>query len=399
MGRGQRGDGDRRSRRGPGTRSVHAGEPPSLPRRSAAVPIFQTAPFIFDTAEELSKAFTGGELAGLYSRYANPTVRVVEEKLAALEWAEDAVAFASGMGAISGTLSTLLRSGDRLLAAADLYGGTHSWLAWLEAHHSEITIHRVPLKDLVETLTQGPPPSTRMVYLETPTNPLLTCCDIARVAELASQRGIRVVVDNTFATPVLQNPLTLGAHVVVHSATKFLGGHSDVTAGIVAGDRETVARIRETMIWGGACLDPHAAFLVARGMKTLALRVERQSATAARLVEFLAGHPKVHRVYYPGLDPVGRTQMKAGGGMLAFELVAGLEAATAFLDRLEIFQIIPSLGGVESGVMLPATTSHRQLSPEERAALGIADGLVRLSCGIEDPEDLEADLRQALEGV
>jgi cystathionine beta-lyase/cystathionine gamma-synthase len=385
-----------------------------LPRRPVVVPIYQTAPFLFADAEELTAAFAGGDLAGLYSRYANPTVRVVEEKIAALEGSEDAVAFSSGMAAITATLGSLLHSGDRLLAAADLYGGTHAWLGWLGGHQPEIAIERVPARDLAAHL-EGLAAGARLegaedaggdgsrragvpqvVYFETPINPVLTCCDIARTARAGHSLGARVVVDNTFASPVLQRPLELGADLVVHSATKFLGGHSDVTAGLVAGSRALLEPIRELMMLAGGCLDPHAAFLVARGMKTVALRVERQSENAARLVEALRQDPRVERVCYPGLDPIGRAQMRAGGGMFAFDLAGGGAAAARFVDSLRVFQIYPSLGGVESGVLLPATTSHRQMSPDERAAVGIADGTVRVSCGIEDFDDLLADFAQAL---
>lgn len=392
-------------RRGFATRAVHSGERQRPPRQPVVVPLHQTAPFAFETVEELGRAFDhqheDAERQALYSRYGNPTVRVVEEKVAALEGAEDAVAFASGMAAISAALSTLLASGEGLVASADLYGGTHAWLGWLARHHPEIAVERVALTGLLRHLEKGVAETTRVVYLETPTNPLLVCCDLARVAESAHRQGLLVVVDNTFGTPVLQNPLALGADVVIHSATKFLAGHSDVTAGVVAGDAATVAAVRETQILGGACLDPHAAFLLSRGMKTLALRVERQSATAAHLAAFLARHPRVARVYYPGFDPVARRQMRSGGGMLSFDLEPGTAGATAaaaaFVDRLELIRIIPSLGGVETGVMIPALTSHRQLTPEERRAAGIGDALVRLSCGIEDAEDLEVDLAQALE--
>jgi cystathionine beta-lyase/cystathionine gamma-synthase len=385
-------------RPGAGTRAVHAGERQEVPRRPAAIPIYQTAPYLFRDAGELASAFASGDVTALYSRYANPTVRVVEEKLAALEGAEDAVAFASGMAAISATLSSLLASGDRLLAAADLYGGTHSWLAWLGERHPEVAVERVPLAGLVDALSGGAAP-LRVVYLESPSNPLLACADLRRVAELAHARGAKMVVDSTMASPAVQTPLALGADLVVHSATKFLAGHSDVTAGIVAGDRAGVAEIRRAMMWGGACLDPHAAFLVGRGMKTLTVRVERQAANAARLAAFLSDHPRAARVHYPGFDPVGRAQMRSGGAMLAFDLAGGGPAAATFLGRLQVFQIIPSLGGVESGVMLPAVTSHRQLTPEQRAAQGIHDGTVRVSCGIEDGDDLEADFAQALAAI
>jgi cystathionine beta-lyase/cystathionine gamma-synthase len=390
-------------RRGAGTEAVHAGERQAAPRRPAVVPIYQTAPFLFENAGELNAAFAGGDLAGLYTRYANPTVRVVEEKIAALEGAEDGVAFASGMAAITTTLATLLRSGDRLVAAADLYGGTHQWLQWVTERHPTVQVERVPLARLAQRLEEMASDreraAPRLVYFETPTNPLLACCDIARVARAAHALGALVVVDNTFASPVLQNPLALGADLVVHSATKYLGGHSDVTAGLVAGPRALLDAVREAMIVCGGCLDPHAAFLVARGMKTVALRVHRQSENAARLVEELAGDPRVAAVHYPGLDPIGRAQMRAGGAMFAFDLHGGGAAAADLVDRLRIFQIIPSLGGVESGVLLPARTSHRQFTPEQRAAMGIGDGTVRISCGIEDAADLLADLEQAMAAV
>lgn len=388
-----------RDDRRPGTHAVHAGERQHPPREPVAAPIYQTAPFRFETAEDLAAAFAGSDRAGLYSRYANPTVRVVEEKLAALEGAEDAVAFASGMAAITATLTTLLASGDRLLAARDLYGGTATWLDWLGRHHPEIAVERVPLVELAVRLERGTAPATRVVYLETPTNPLLVCADLARLAHACRSQGLILVVDSTFATPILQRPLALGANVVVHSATKFLGGHSDLTAGVVAGDATTMAAVRETMRLAGGSLDPLAAFLLARGMRTLALRVERQSATAQRLAEFLTTHPAVERVHYPGFDEVGRRQMSAGGGMLAFAVRGGWEAAARLLDRLRVFTIIPSLGGVESGITSPAVTSHRELPPSEREAAGISDGLLRVSVGIEDAADLEADFEQALAGL
>jgi len=393
--------------RGPSTRAVHAGEaaaPPS--RRPAAVPIYQTAPWSFATAGELVEAFAGPGREALYSRYANPTVRVLEEKVAALEGAGDAVAFASGMGAISTTLATLLASGDRLLASADLYGGTDGWLRWLGERQPEVAVDREPLASLLDRLeaeAETARGDLAAVHLETPSNPLLACCDLRRAAELCrrlgerSGRRPRLVVDGTMASPAVQLPLALGADLVIHSATKFLAGHSDVTAGVVAGDAETCEAIRRAMIVGGASLDPHAAFLVARGVKTLALRLDRQSANAARLAALAAAHPAVERVHYPGRDPVGRAQMSSGGAMLAIALAGGAPAAHALLDAFELIRIIPSLGGVETGAVLPAATSHRGLTPEARAARGITDGLVRLSCGIEDPEDLEADLRRALD--
>ena len=384
-------------RQRPATRAVHAGERQPVPRRPAVVPVFQTAPFLFDSVDEIDRAFGSGDLAGLYSRYENPTVRAVEEKLAALEGAAEAVAFSSGMAALAGALAAVLRSGDLLLAARELYGGTHTFVGWLADRHPEVEVQRAPLADLAAAVTTANRPP-RAVLLETPSNPLLSCCDLADVAAACRGCGATLVVDNTFATPVLQNPLALGADLVMHSATKYLGGHDDVTAGVVAGGGELIARVRQAEMVGGGCLDPHAAFLVGRGMKTLVLRVERQSATAARLADMLAGHPAVSAVHYPGRNPVAQRQMRLGGGMLAFELGDGDGGAAAHraLDRLRVFQLYASLGGVESGAMVPAMSSHRQLSPAERASLGISDSLVRLSVGIEDPDDLAEDLAQAL---
>jgi len=387
----------------PETRAVHAGERVSAPRRPAGAAIYQTAPFVFDSTEELDHAFAAGGGEGVYSRQGNPTVRTAEEKLAALEGAEEAVAFASGLAAVSAVVSSLVASGDRVLASTDLYGGTVAWLAWMARRQPEVTVEAVPLSDLASRLSDGGAPAPALVLAESPSNPLLACCDLAEVASAARARGARLVVDNTFATPVLQTPLHLhggeGADIVVHSATKYLGGHSDATGGFAAGSRELMGPVREAQVLVGGCLDPHAAFLLSRGMKTVALRVERQSENAARLAGFLAGHPAVASVRYPGNDPVARRQMRAGGGMLAVEVVGGLAAAAALADRLELFGIIPSLGGVESGISLPALTSHRRLSAEQRAEIGIGDGLVRLSVGIEGYDDLEADLSRALDAL
>jgi cystathionine beta-lyase/cystathionine gamma-synthase len=399
-------------RGGLSTRAVHAGE--AVPRpawRAAVVPIYQTAPWTFDSVAELERAYAGERVDALYSRYGNPTVRALEEKVAALEGADDAVAFASGMAAIAATLATLLGSGDRLLAAEELYGGTDGLLAWSAGRQPEAVIERVPLGKLVERLeaeAERPVPGAAplaAVFLETPSNPLLACCDLAAVADRcrrlgeAAGRRVVLVVDGTFAPPPVQQALALGADLVVHSATKLLAGHSDVTAGVVAGAGEAVAAIRRTMIVSGGCLDPHAAFLVSRGVKTLSLRVARQAENAERLARLAAAHPAVARVCWPGFDPVARAQMTSGGSMLALELAGGAAAADAFVDALAVVRIIPSLGGVETGVSIPARTSHRGLDPETRRARGIGDGLVRLSCGIEDGEDLEEDVERALDAA
>lgn len=399
--------------RGLSTRAVHAGE--AVPRpawRAAVVPIYQTAPWTFDSVAELEQAYAGERVDALYSRYGNPTVRALEEKVAALEGADDAVAFASGMAAIATTLAALLRSGDRLLAAEELYGGTEGLLAWSAERQPEAAVERVPLAKLVERLeaeAERPAGGGRhgaaplaAVFLETPSNPLLACCDLAAVAAACRRLGesagrrVALVVDGTFAPPPVQQALRLGADLVIHSATKLLAGHSDVTAGVVAGTGEAITAIRRAMIVNGGCLDPHAAFLVSRGAKTLALRLARQAENAERLARLAAAHPAVARVHWPGFDPVARAQMSSGGSMLALDLAGGAAAADAFVDALAVVRIIPSLGGVETGVSVPARTSHRGLDPETRRARGIGDGLVRLSCGIEDGEDLEEDVERAL---
>lgn len=381
---------------GAATAAVQAGEHQPPPHAPAVTPIYQTAPFFFSSAAELTEGFNRPDLKGLYTRYGNPTVRVVEEKLAALEGGEDAVAFASGMAAISATLSTLLSEGDHLVAAADLYGGTSGWLSWLTERFPSITVEAVALDALAERLEAGVETRTRAIYLETPTNPLLRCCDLPRVAAACQAADIPLVVDNTFATPILQRPLEYGATFTVHSATKYLGGHSDVTAGLVAGSAEAIGALHRLQRLSGGCLDPHAAFLLARGMQTLAVRVERQSANAARLADLLRGHPAVERTYYPD-DEIARRQMASGGGMLSFDAAGGLAGAHRVLDHLRLFRLMASLGGVESSAVLAAATSHKMLTPAERAALGISDGLIRLSIGIEAGADLEADLTQALE--
>ena len=383
---------------GPGTRAVHAGERRPAPRRAAAVPVYQTAPFLFDSLEELEAAFADPAQTGLYSRYENPTVSAVEEKLAALEGAEEAVAFASGMAALAAALAAVLRSGDLLLAARETYGGTDALVAWMGERHPEVAVERPPLAAIAEAVARAPRPPAA-VLVETPSNPLLACCDLEELAGACRARGSALLVDNTFATPVLQNPLALGADLVLHSATKYLAGHSDVTACLVAGSRERLVPVRRGARIAGGILDPHAAFLVGRGMKTLALRVERQSATAARLAEVLASHPAVSRVAYPGSDPVARRQMRAGGGMLAFELAGGGAAVRRFVAALRLVKLIPSLGGVESSLSVPALTSHRGLSPERRAELGIGDGVVRVSAGIEETADVLADVAAALDGL
>lgn len=361
------------------------------------MPVVLTAPFRFSSSDELAVAFAGGPGPGQYSRYENPTVRSVEVKLAALEGAADAVAFASGMAAVAATVEALLpAAGGRVLAARELYGGTDAFFTWASTHRRGVELVQVALNALPAALAaMATPPN--LVYLESPTNPQLRIIDLVALAAACRARGSALVVDNTFATPILQNPLEHGATAVLHSATKFLGGHSDLTAGVVATAHATLAAtIRDLRSLTGACLDPHAAYLLGRGMKTLALRIERQASTAANLASWLADHPRVEAMHYPAWETLPAGQMRGGGAMLSLVLRGGDRAAASMVDRLRLFAILPSLGGVESGVSIPAITSHRGLGSAARSALGIAPGMVRLSVGIEALADLRADLAQAL---
>lgn len=379
------------------TRLVHAGARVRSQRPPAGTAIYQTAPFVFEDCDELEAAFADPGQRGVYSRLANPTIEAVEACLAAVEGAEDALVLSSGMAAVAALVQGLVGPGDRMLVGRELYGGTRGWLDWLATANPAVAVEVRPLADVASAVEELDP-RPRLVLVETPTNPLLECTDVASLAASCRRREVLLAVDNTFATPVLQNPLELGADLVLHSASKFLGGHSDLVAGAVAGRRELLAAVRRQRTLGGAALDPHAGFLLLRGMRTLELRVERQSANAARLAEIARSHPVVEEVRYPGWTEVGRRQMRAGGGIVALRL-ATEEAARALLDRLDIVSIMPSLGGVESAAVIPAISSHRHLDEEERVTLGIGGGLVRLSCGIEAGDDLEADLRRALDSL
>jgi cystathionine beta-lyase/cystathionine gamma-synthase len=377
---------------------VHGGRGPA--RGPLATPIAQTSTFAFGSAAEMRRYLGGDEELFLYTRYANPTVRELESALAAAEGAESALALSSGMAAMTTALVSLVRAGDEVLASAALYGGTARLLTGLLPRFG-VTARFVPVADL-ERVGRLAGERSRVLVLESPTNPTLEVVDLAAACASARERGLVVVADNTFATPVLQRPLALGAELVMHSLTKALAGHSDVIGGALAGSRERIDAARETMKALGGCLDPHAAFLVLRGLKTLHLRVERQSANAMALAERLRGHPGVRRVLYPGLPShpghgTARRQMKAFGGLVTLELEGGLPAAERFYDRLRLVARAASLGGVESLASLPVHTSHHGLSAEALREAGIDAGMVRLSLGVEDPEDLVADVLQALE--
>jgi methionine-gamma-lyase len=391
------------SRRAPGfaTRQIHTGGHPDPYTGSLSMPIFQTSTFVMKDAAHGAELFAHHGKGYVYTRLGNPNHVVVEEKVADLEGGEAAVATASGMAAISAALTTLLQAGDHVVAGRVLYGCTHSLLANVLRRFGIDTTF-VDTTDL-EAVAAALRPETRVVYVETPTNPNLELVDLEAVSRIAHRHGAAVVVDNTFCTPYLQRPLALGADVVVHSATKYLNGHGDVIAGFVVGKADFVERLRETALKDltGAVLGPFEAFLTLRGMKTLSYRMDAHCANAQRVAEFLAGHELVERVIFPGLPShpqheLVRRQMDGPGGMVSFEVTGGREAAVKVIDAVRLISIAVSLGDIESLIQHPASMTHSSYSPAELEAAGISQGLVRLSVGLEDPEDLIADLDQAL---
>lgn len=380
------------------TLAVHAGTNPD-PLGSVTPPIYQTSTFAFETVEEGARR--AGELApvAFYTRWGNPTVRVAEERIAALEGGEACLVTASGMAAITTAILAVVRSGDHIVAQDALYSGTFELLAKALPRYGIETTFVDPTDP--QNFARAIRPNTKLAYIETPANPVMKITDIAAVARIAREAGVLSIVDNTFATPYNTQPLALGADVVVHSATKALGGHHHLVLGAIVGSRAFVARCWEQLrIYGGAA-DPFAAWLLLVGVQTLGLRMERINQTAMRLARFLAEHPRVERVYYPGLSDhpghdVARTQMRGFGGMLAFEVRGGVAAGARAVERLRLAKRAVSLGGVHTLVTHAASTTHVHVPREERLRAGITDGLIRMSVGIEDPEDLLADLAQAL---
>ena len=389
-------------KRGFRTRAVHAGEraprPDFVPTAS---PIHPSTSFSYETSTTLDAVFANEREGYVYTRYANPTTHALEVALAALEGTEDAVAYASGMAAIHAAILSNVRSGDRVVAAKELYGATSSVLLNLfSTLDVQPTFVDVLDLDAVAAAVEAKRP--RAVLFETISNPLLRVAPIGPIAEIAHRVGAAVVVDNTFASPALVNPVRHGADLVVHSTTKYLGGHGDVTGGAIATTADRAFELRELNKLTGAILGPFEAWLTLRGLKTLPLRIAQQSESAAKIARWLSGHQQVRRVFYPGLADLGPVACQFNsewrGGMLSFEIAdAGREEVFRFLDALRLCVPATTLGDVYSLVLYPAMSSHRSLSPEERAEVGISDGLVRLSVGIEDVEDITADLDQALE--
>ena len=383
---------------GSATAAIHAGEPKHGRGGPVAPEIVRSSTFTFSSTAEMKRWAEGKSSAYIYTRYGNPTLAIAEAKIAALEEAEAAVVAASGMAAISSALLAALSAGDEVISTAQLYGGTYRLMRDIFPRFGIRVRHVEPDLAGVEELVT---PQTRCLYVETPTNPALRLVDLRRAVELAREFKLTSIVDNTFASPLLQKPLEMGFHIVVHSASKYLAGHSDVIAGASAGSGALIRKVRENVIYLGGSMDPEAAFLLIRGMKTLEVRIERQCKSALAVAKYLEKHPKVARVHYPGLAShpdfaLAKRQMRGFGAMLAFDCKGGLSAARRFCDRVRVFLLAASLGGVESLVVLPIYTSHYKMSAAELRAVGVGPGTVRVSIGLEDPEDLIEDLRQAL---
>ena len=389
---------------GKSTLSIWAGEQEyELYERSTQVPVVHSVSFAYKDIDTWHKVALGETDGHIYSRNTNPTVRAFEDKVKELEGAQSATSFASGMAAISNTLATFLMPGDRIVSIKDSYGGTNViFNEFLPPLNIDVCLCETGDYEQIESeINKG----CTVLYLETPTNPTIKITDIKRLSSVAKKVGAIVVVDNTFATPINQNPLELGADIVLHSASKYLGGHADALGGVICGNEELVKKVYHYREINGAALAPMDAYSLLRGMKTLKLRVEHQNESAMIIARYLQSHPLIEQVNYPGLEShpgheIAKKQMNSGyGGMLSFAAKGGLEAIKIFLPRLKYAHMAANLGCVETVVGPPLTTSHVECSAEERSAAGIPDGLVRYSTGIEDVEDLIADLEQALEAI
>ncbi|MBE9549781.1 MAG: aminotransferase class I/II-fold pyridoxal phosphate-dependent enzyme [Proteobacteria bacterium] len=386
------------------TLAIHGPNHNKNPHGSLASPIYQTSTFVFDSVEQGSARFTGDQPGYIYGRLDNPTTHELEERMAALEQTEAAAAFGSGMGAISATLLTFLKNGDELVSTAALYGCTYSLLK----HHLPAMginvklVEHINEGDVEDHLEQAVTEKTRVMYLETPSNPGLQVLDLSRLIDFCKARNIITVIDNTFMSPVLQNPAVLGADLVVHSATKYLNGHGDVIAGIACGSEERIAEIKATMRKDlGAIISPNDAWLLMRGLKTLPLRVEKHVSNAVKVAAWLEQHPHIVKVNYPGLPShpgyrlIG-SQMQAGGAVMAFELDGEFEQAVALMNHVSLCKLAVSLGDVETLIQHPASMTHSTYTPEELADAGISATMVRLAVGLEHADDIIADLEQAI---
>lgn len=381
-----------------GTKSVWAGEEQYLVHGATQVPVVLSVAYGYDDMDKWYEVATGKRTGHIYGRNTNPTVQAFEDKVRILEGAEAVTSFSTGMAAISNTLHTFLVPGDRIVSIKDTYGGTNKiFTEFLPKLDVEVVLCDTGDHEAIEAeVSKG----CKILYLESPTNPTVKITDIERMARAGHAVGALVIVDNTFATPINQNPLQLGADLVLHSATKFLGGHADALGGVICGSHDLIEKIYHYREINGATMDPMAAYLLLRGMKTLKLRVNQQCESAMKIAEFLQTQDLVEGVYYPGLEThvhhnVAKRQMRQFGGMLSFSIKGGMDSVRHFLPRLQFANRAANLGAVETTYGPARTTSHVECTPEERAAVGIPEGLIRVSVGIEDVEDLIADLEQA----
>lgn len=383
----------------PETKTVRGAADLSKKNGPLATPIYQTSTFeVIDNDEQLQATHTDH----FYTRYGNPTNTVAEETVAELEGVDRAQTFASGMGAITTTIMALLKAGDHIVAQRDIYGGVTKFLSqWLPQFGIETTF--VDTTDYAQH-ERAIRPNTKLLYLESPTNPTLRVVDLKRVVALAKHHNLVSMIDATFATPVNQRPAEYGIDLVMHSGTKYLSGHSDLICGVVAGRGDLIEKIHATRTTLGNCMDPHASWMLVRGLKTLAVRVARQNENALRVAEFLSEHAKVRRVHYPFLKShpqyaIAREQMRGGGGMVSFEIEGTGKDARRASESMRLFTLAPSLGGTESLVSIPVLTSHAMIEPAQREKMGVTEQMIRLSVGIENADDLIADLEKALEAV
>jgi cystathionine gamma-synthase len=390
------------SKRGEATSAVHAGELRQQEANAITTPIYQTSTFWFENSQQVIDYQEGRTDREEYGRYGNPTWRAVERKLSELEGGEESVLFASGMCAATTTFMALLPVGSHLIVTSDCYRRTRQFIdQFLKRMGVEVTVIE---PGSTQAFADAIVPNTTMFFTESPTNPYLRVVDVPACVEVANKHGVKVVIDSTFATPVNHRPLQDGAHLVLHSATKYLSGHNDLLAGTLTGDSDVVDVVRKALGVLGGIIDSHGAWLLLRGLKTLAIRMRSHNANGQAVAEYLEKHPKVRKVWYPGLashpdHEVATRQMLGFGGVVTFEIETDLDGAIRFVDATRIPYQAPSLGGVESLIELPVTMSFWDYPKEERLKLGITDSLVRFACGIEDPNDLIADLEQALENV
>ena len=386
------------------TRLIHEGMDPKQHHDSLTVPLYQTSTYTFHTAEQGQRRFAGEEAGGIYSRLGNPTVEVLEKRMMALEEGGGALAFGSGMAAVSTILVHLTKAGDHILCSKGLYGCTFGLLGIFENKYN-IT-HSLSALSTREEIEQAITENTSVIYVESPINPTMELVDLHLVCEVAKEKGIRVVVDNTFCSPYLQQPLVIGADFVLHSATKYLNGHGDVIAGIVVGkDAEEMQQIRMSVQKDyGGIISPFDAWLILRGLKTLHVRMERHVKNAEKLLAYLKTEPSVTKILYPFDEThpqaaIAKKQMQAGGGLISFVVEGGTEAAQRFLNHLELIHVAVSLGDAETLIQHPATMTHSVVPEADRIAMGIDNGMLRLSVGLEDPEDIIADLQRAFESI